>query len=78
VAGAGIIVKRKALEKCGWVKEQFLSDRVGTRLVSGGDMEIALRVGEHSEVWYNPDCFLQHIIPERRTTKKYRSELCMA
>ena len=71
VAGAGMIVKREALEKCGWIKEQFLADRVGKRLISGGDMEIALRVGANSEVWYNPRCILQHIIPEQRTTKKY-------
>ena len=52
VAGAGMVVKRKFLEQCGWTKEQFLADRVWNRLVSGGDMEIALRVGAHCEVWY--------------------------
>jgi glycosyltransferase involved in cell wall biosynthesis len=71
IAGAGMIIQREALERSGWVKEQFLADRVGKKLISGGDMEIALRVGVHSEVWYNPDCTLQHIIPQRRTTKEY-------
>ncbi len=75
VAGAGMIVKREALKKCGWINEQFLADRVGQKLVSGGDMEIALRVGAYFEVWYNPACTLQHIIPQRRTTKSYLQKI---
>lgn len=71
VAGAGMVIKRAILEQSGWTKEPLLADRIGNNLVSGGDMEIAIRVGALCEVWYNPDCKLQHIIPERRTTKKY-------
>lgn len=71
IAGAGMVVKREYLAKCGWLEEQFLEDRIGNKLVSGGDMEIALRVGTRAEVWYNPACTLQHLIPERRTTKEY-------
>jgi glycosyltransferase involved in cell wall biosynthesis len=50
VAGAGMVVNRIALEGCGWVNEQYLEDRIGTRLVSGGDVEICLRVGTYHEV----------------------------
>jgi len=71
IAGAGMVVSRKALEQCGWTNNYILEDRIGDQLISGGDMEIALRVGTQYEVWYNPNCQLNHIIPERRTTKKY-------
>jgi glycosyltransferase involved in cell wall biosynthesis len=71
VAGAGMVVKRQLLHKSGWLNEQYLQDRIGKKLVSGGDMEIALRVGTLSEVWYNPACILQHMIPVQRTTKLY-------
>ena len=71
LAGAGMVVRRAALEACGWVDEQFLADRTGTRLVSGGDVEIGLRIAAQFEVWYNPNCRLQHIIPVRRMTREY-------
>ncbi|HVR98763.1 MAG TPA: glycosyltransferase [Thermoanaerobaculia bacterium] len=71
IAGAGMAVRRTALEECGWIDRQFLEDRTGKRPVSGGDMEIALRVASLSEVWYNPACKLRHVIPERRMTREY-------
>jgi hypothetical protein len=64
-------VRREALTNCGWLDKQFLEDRKGGRLVSGGDMEIALRVGSMYELWYNPACKLQHVIPARRMTREY-------
>src|SRR3712207_7076111 len=33
LAGAGMVVRREALEGCGWVDRQFLEDRAGSRLV---------------------------------------------
>jgi glycosyltransferase involved in cell wall biosynthesis len=71
VVGAGMVVRRSALEACGWVEHQFLQDRVGQRLVSGGDVEIVLRVASEAEVWYNPACRIRHIIPARRTERPY-------
>src|SRR6185503_11138057 len=71
LAGAGLIVRREALMNCGWVDKQYLEDRKGGRLVSGGDMEIALRVGSMYELWYNPGCKLQHVIPARRMSREY-------
>ncbi|MDQ3242971.1 MAG: glycosyltransferase family 2 protein [Gemmatimonadota bacterium] len=71
VAGAGMVVRREAIEACGWVDEQFLADRVGRRPVSGGDMEIALRIAARYEVWYNPRCSLRHVIPVRRMSREY-------
>ncbi len=71
LAGAGLVVRREALVSCGWLDKQYLEDRKGGRLVSGGDMEIALRVGSMYELWYNPACKLQHVIPARRMSREY-------
>ena len=71
LAGAGMVVRREALERCGWIDEQFLEDRSGARLVSGGDMEIGLRIASRYEVWYNPACIINHIIPARRMSIEY-------
>ncbi|HJR09753.1 MAG TPA: hypothetical protein VJ842_21005, partial [Pyrinomonadaceae bacterium] len=71
LAGAGLVVRREALVRCGWLDKQYLEDRKGGRLVSGGDMEIALRVGSMYELWYNPACRLQHVIPARRMSREY-------
>jgi glycosyltransferase involved in cell wall biosynthesis len=75
IAGAGLVVRREALLNCGWLDRQYLEDRKGGRLVSGGDMEIALRVGSMYELWYNPACKLQHVIPARRMSREYVREV---
>lgn len=58
IAGTGMILRRKALEKSGWIEKQFLEGRIGERLVSRGDVEMGLRIGRIAEVWYNPACQL--------------------
>src|SRR5215472_2650727 len=40
LVGAGMVVSRAALVKCGWLERPLLADRIGKRLVSGGDVEI--------------------------------------
>lgn len=71
LAGSGLVARRAALEACGWIDKQFLEDRTGKRLVSGGDMEIALRIATKYELWYNPSCKIRHVIPRRRMTRQY-------
>jgi glycosyltransferase involved in cell wall biosynthesis len=71
LAGIGMVVRREALARSGWIGEQFLDDRIGRRLVSGGDMEISLRLGAAHELWYNPACRLRHVIPAHRMTRDY-------
>ena len=72
LVGAGMVLNRAALDECGWTREPLLSDRVGTQLVSGGDVELALRVASTGRaLWYVPDCELRHEIPARRTTRDY-------
>jgi len=71
LAGAGMVVRRAALEACGWTARPLLEDRAGGRLVSGGDVEIGLRIAAGHEVWYAPACTLRHVIPARRMTRPY-------
>jgi GT2 family glycosyltransferase len=72
LVGAGMVVNRSALEASGWARGPFFADRVGEKLVSGGDVEIALRIaGTGRALWYAPACRLQHVIPAHRTTMPY-------
>lgn len=71
LVGAGIIINRQVLLATGWIDRPFLADRVGKRLVSGGDVELALRLGAQRPLWYTPDCCLQHIIPAYRLSPRY-------
>jgi glucosyl-dolichyl phosphate glucuronosyltransferase len=72
LVGAGLVVKRAALSACGWTDAPLLADRVGNRLVSGGDVEIVLRIASAGhELWYVPECRLLHRIPTRRTALAY-------
>jgi glycosyltransferase involved in cell wall biosynthesis len=71
LAGAGFVVRREALVATGWVGRRFLADRIGDKLISGGDVEMALRLGANHELWYNPSCRVRHRIPARRTTLRY-------
>jgi glycosyltransferase involved in cell wall biosynthesis len=71
LVGAGMIVHREALERSGWTRRQFLDDRTGERLVSGGDVELALRIGAGHELWYTPACELRHVISADRVSLGY-------
>jgi glycosyltransferase involved in cell wall biosynthesis len=72
LAGAGVVVNKAALTACGWSEAPLIADRVGLSLVSGGDVEIALRIaGSGRDLWYVPQCELHHQIPTRRTTAGY-------
>ena len=71
LVGAGLVIKRSALWDSGWMSKQFMTDRVGKKLISGGDVELALRLASKYELWYNPECKLMHVIPSRRTLTKY-------
>lgn len=71
LVGAGMVIRRTALAESGWIDKQLLADRIGKKLISGGDVEIALRLGAKYDLWYNPDCQLKHIIPTKRIAIKY-------
>ena len=72
VAGAGLVVSRRSLAASGWISAPLLADRVGESLVSGGDVEIVLRIrGAGYALWYVPECELRHRIPARRMAQRY-------
>jgi glycosyltransferase involved in cell wall biosynthesis len=76
LAGAGLVVNRSALSACGWSEAPLLADRVGEKLVSGGDVEIVLRIaGIGHELWYVPQCTLHHRIPARRISPPYLKDI---
>ena len=67
LVGAGMVVRRDALIATGWPRDQWLEDRIGRRLVSGGDVEIAIRLRGVGDLWYAPACHLAHHIRRDRT-----------
>jgi len=71
LVGAGMVINRAALVAVGWTEHQFLADRIGKQLVSGGDVEIGLRLAAHYDLWYVPACEILHQIPNHRTTYPY-------
>lgn len=76
LAGAGLVVNRDALTKCGWINGPLLEDRVGKSLVSGGDVEIVLRISAAGYLlWYVPECKLHHRIPQKRTSPPYLRDI---
>ena len=74
--GAGMVVRRQSVISCGWLERQFLSDRTGSRLASGGDTELALRLRKtNAEIWYVPKMRLRHFITEQRISVPYLCRL---
>lgn len=72
LVGAGMVLRRKALQACGWAAEPLLADRIGNSLVSGGDTEMALRVrGAGFALRYEPRALMQHLMPASRATAAY-------
>jgi GT2 family glycosyltransferase len=72
LAGAGLVANRAALTMSGWTESALLPDRTRRRLVSGGDVEIVLRIAAAGfDLWYVPACRLAHRIPAWRTTVRY-------
>jgi GT2 family glycosyltransferase len=72
LVGAGLVLRRTALEESGWLEKRMLVGREGTRLGAGEDVEIVLRIRRAGyDLWYNPAMVLTHIIPERRTSASY-------
>jgi glycosyltransferase involved in cell wall biosynthesis len=76
LVGAGMVLRRAALESSGWTDRQLLGDRVGEKLDSGGDVELALRVGAQGPLFYNPNCKLKHLIPADRISFDYLKRIC--
>jgi len=70
-----MVVRRDALAATGWIDRQLLADRTGSELISGGDVEIGLRLRTQFELWYTPRCRLRHVVQAHRTTRSYLARL---
>lgn len=76
IPGAGLVVRRAAIEKSGWLDKQFLIGRAGKKLTAGDDSEIVLRIlNAGYELWYTPDCVLHHFIPRKRISETYLANM---
>jgi glycosyltransferase involved in cell wall biosynthesis len=72
LAGAGMVLSRRALGDSGWLAQPLVADRVGSKLTSGGDVEMVQRVRAAGyDLWFIPDAVLRHRIPARRMTRRY-------
>lgn len=72
LVGAGLLLRRQAVEKSGWLERGNLLDRCESKLSSGGDIEMVLRIRKAGyELWYNPEMKLQHYIPQKRMSLEY-------
>lgn len=72
LVGAGLVIRRKALEESGWIRRQLQSDRVGSAPISGGDAEIGQRIRAAGyDMWYAARCELRHVIPDSRASFRY-------
>jgi GT2 family glycosyltransferase len=75
LVGAGLVLRRIALEESGWLETRLLVGREGRGLGSGEDIEIVLRIRRAGyDLWYNPAMTLEHV-PERRTSVQYLCRL---
>jgi starch synthase len=76
LVGAGMVLSREALYRSGWICRQYLGDRQGRALLSGGDMEMVLRIRSAGyDLWYTPSCLIHHSIPPRRTSVAYLTRI---
>jgi glycosyltransferase involved in cell wall biosynthesis len=72
LAGAGMALRRSALAESGWLDRPLLADRVGKKLVSGGDVEMAQRIRAAGySLWFTPEALLRHRIPANRMSRRY-------
>ncbi len=77
VYGAGSILRKSVLEeiyKKGFINQ--LSDRIGTRLVSGGDNEIGYMISLSGyKVYYSSELKFKHFLPQKRLSLDYLIKL---
>lgn len=67
LVGAGIVLNRQALADTGWTEGPLIEDRVGRGSVSGGDVELCLRLtAAGRSLLYTPGLQISHRIPAAR------------
>ncbi|MCH9661237.1 MAG: glycosyltransferase family 2 protein [Bacteroidetes bacterium] len=77
VWGAGFMIQKAVLLKCldlGF--EFFCSDRMGKKLMSGGDSEVCKwYLLAKTKLWYDDRLIFQHYMPQNRLTKEHLEKL---
>lgn len=67
LVGAGIVLNRQALAETGWTEGPLIADRIGRGSVSGGDVELSLRLtAAERSLFYTPEIHIAHRIPAAR------------
>lgn len=68
VWGAGMVIRKTIFDELKRRKvKQFLSDRIGSTMTTGGDTELcyfARALGY--EIWFSTDCFFYHLMTSKR------------
>jgi glycosyltransferase involved in cell wall biosynthesis len=76
LVGAGLVLRREALEQSGWIEAGRMPGRVGKMLSAGDDAEISLRIREAGwELWYEPAMQMKHLMPPARMEPSYLARL---
>ena len=76
LVGAGLVVRKRAVEESRWLETFALAGRSGTGLGAGEDTELLLAVRRAGyETWYFPDLRLDHHIAAPRVTLDYLCRL---
>ncbi len=77
--GAGMVLRRQALDSWLQDRDTSLTDRCGNNLASGGDNDLVLHVLKSDwTVGYEPELFLTHLIPTFRLQEDYLARLSEA
>jgi hypothetical protein len=67
LVGTGIVLNRRALTATGWTQAPLIPDRVGRGTISGGDVELCLRLAAMGRpLFYVPAMRIAHRIPQTR------------
>ena len=77
VYGAGMVIRKSALQTIISNKISFLlTDRIGVKLVSGGDMEICtLLKYSQQKIWFDESLTFKHYLPSKRVNWNYYLKL---
>ncbi|HUL58995.1 MAG TPA: glycosyltransferase [Anaeromyxobacteraceae bacterium] len=76
LVGAGLVVRRDALDESGWIERGRQMGRTGKALTSGDDAEISFRIRAAGwELWYTPTMKIDHVLPAWRSERAYLGRL---
>jgi glucosyl-dolichyl phosphate glucuronosyltransferase len=76
--GAGLVLRRTAIEESGWVDEPCSRIEWDTSSPREATSRCRFALGAGTKLWYTPACELRHRIPERRTSFVYVAAMTRA